>query len=80
MELGELSEPPSSLQSRVHAIYSQEVLFTEYISYFSDDVMKVEYESWSGSAKSVSAATRSNSSAQSDHSSMVQTVDRVWEW
>ena len=57
-----------------------EVLFPQYISYFSDDVMKVEFESWSGSAKSVHAATRSNSSAQRDHSSMVQMVDRVWEW
>ena len=57
-----------------------EVLFSQYISYFSDDVMNVEFESWSGSAKSVRAATRSNTSVQSDHSSMVQMVDRVWEW
>ena len=37
-----------------------EVLFTQYISYFSDDVMKVEFESWNESAKSVRAATKSN--------------------
>ena len=62
------------------AAIQPEVLFPQYICYFSDDVMKVEFESWSESAKSVRAATRSNSSAQSDHSSMVQMVDRVWEW
>ena len=42
----------SSLHSRV--AIRPEVLFTQYISYFSDDVMKVEFESWNVSTKSVS--------------------------
>jgi len=37
----------------------------QYISYFSDDVVKVEFTSWSESAKSVHATTKSNYSAQS---------------
>ena len=35
-----------------------EVLFMQYISYVSDDVMKVEFESWNQSTKSVCAATK----------------------
>ena len=47
---------PDSQYSRV--AIRPEVLFTQYISYFSDDVMKVEFESWNVSAKSVRAATK----------------------
>ena len=59
------SHPTRSPISTIHFLY---------------DVMKVGSESWSGSAKSIRAATRSNTSAQSDHSSAVQMVDHVWEW
>ena len=42
-----------------------EVLFTQYISYFSDDVMKVEFESWNVSAKSVRTATKATRARKS---------------
>ena len=63
--LARLSQGGESVWSTATAHISRvairpEVLFTQYISYFSDDVMKVEFESWNESAKSVCAATKSN--------------------